>query len=80
MTFARQSERAHVYFCLWQNSPADSADIHPEEDTRAASLRAVARRERNLTQQVVEIVYAGSDGNPDALFRREIEGLLVPQQ
>ncbi len=80
MTFARENERAHVYYCLWQNSPASSAEIHPEEDTRLACIQAVARRERNLTQQVIEIVLAGSNGDPDSLFRREIEGMLIPRR
>ena len=81
MTFVRDDKKAHVYYCLWQDRLAGTTDTPPpSEDTRIASLRAVARRERNLGQQVVEIVFSGTEdgSSADAAFRREIGTTLLP--
>lgn len=78
LTFARGAERAHVYFCIWQET-ADGRQSPPTEDPRKESLRLVAQRERALGQQIVELILVGPlDGTAaDAAFRKEIEPLLV---
>jgi hypothetical protein len=78
LTFTRGSERAHVYFCVWQ----DTADGHQPsffEDHRRESLRLVARGESGLGQQILELVLSGpTDGvAADEIFRKEMPLLLM---
>ncbi len=81
LTFAKGTDRAHVYFCVWQDT-ANGKQPTVAENPRSESLRLVASHERALGQQILEIVLAGpADGHAaDEAFRREIEPLLVEKR
>jgi exosortase len=77
LTFAKGEDRAHVYFCLWQEH-ADGRYHALEENVRLASVQSVLRRERGLGQQIVEVVLSGpaDAATADEAFRKEIGPLL----
>jgi exosortase len=76
---AGASAPLYVYFCAWENRSA-----HPGQPAtftsalRWESLQPVWRRERNLGQQVVELILTGypTPEEADAAFRREIPRLI----
>jgi len=70
----------YVYFCAWENRAAHSGQ--PATFTSALrweSLQPVWRRERNLGQQVAELILTGysTPEEADAAFRREIPRLIL---
>jgi exosortase/archaeosortase family protein len=81
MRFEAGGAKAHVWYCLSEDRRAgDSRGVTVGESARAASLRAVLRRERNLGQQVLEAVLLSgvSSEEADAAFRREIAARIQP--
>lgn len=77
-TFNTGQTVAHVFYCLWSDhrSPVDADD----EDTGATSgrLRAALAGERNLGQQVLEIVIRNTDSESEArqLFNQMLPTLI----
>jgi hypothetical protein len=79
LNFEYAGEEVYVFFCLWEARPEKSerAGIGNEWE-RLFRLESVLRGERNLAQQVLEVIISGYD-TPDkaeAAFRREIGAMI----
>ena len=71
----------YAYYCSWETHGANAASRVPfAQFDRFESLRQVWRRERNLGQQVAELIVAGpaTAEEADAAFKRNIGRLLQP--
>jgi len=68
-----------VFFCLWEARPnkSERTEIGNEWE-RLFRLESVLRGERNLAQQVLEVIISGYDTpeKAEAAFRREIGALI----
>jgi hypothetical protein len=79
LDFEYAEDQAYVFFCLWEDrsKQSDRPRIR-DEWTRFAKLESVLLGERNLGQQVLEIVILGYATHQEAevALRREMEGLV----
>lgn len=78
--FDYQGESAHVFFCLWQDGSngSEAPGIRRRWWTRLARVKSVLLGERNLAQQVLEVVIFGPATleEAEATFRRQTETLI----
>jgi exosortase len=66
-TFESSSLLLHVFYCLWSDHIESNEDSLQEDGSQASRLRAVLAGKRNLGQQVLEIVLAGSESSSEAI-------------
>jgi exosortase len=81
LTFQYGSQVANIWFCTWEDRrPGASPSLPSTTTAQRAGIEAVLRRERNLGQQVLQIVRFGeiSPEAANAAFLREIAPLLNP--
>jgi hypothetical protein len=82
LRFERDGAAAHVWFCLWQDRAAGASQSVDEwsQSAQRASVLAVLRRERGLSQQVLEVALLSdiSGVEADAAFQRELAPLIRP--
>jgi exosortase len=66
-TFSGRQQTVHVYFCVWQDRAKGGA-AHDERAgwNRFVGLDSVLRGERNLGQQVLELVLVGYESEAEA--------------
>jgi exosortase len=79
LDFEYAGDQVYVFFCLWENrSQASEQPWTRNEWTRFAALESVLRGERNLGQQVLEIVVFGYDKpeQAEAALRRDVEAMI----
>ncbi|MBV9491545.1 MAG: exosortase/archaeosortase family protein [Verrucomicrobia bacterium] len=79
LDFNYEGRRAHVFFCLWEDHQKPSTQPTERlEWTRFAKLESVLLGERNLGQQVLEVVISGCDTHEEAeaAFRRQIDRFI----
>ena len=79
LDFEYAGERVDVFFCLWEDrsKPPERLRIR-DEWNRFAKLESVVLGERNLGQQVLEIVIFGyaTAQEAEAALRRQMEELI----
>lgn len=84
LRFEREGAAAHVWFCLWQDRAPGTPQRVDEwsQSAQRASVQAVLRRERGLSQQVLEVALlsAMNGAEADAAFQREIAPLIRETQ
>jgi exosortase len=82
LRFERGGAAAHVWFCLWQDRAAGASQSVDEwaQSAQRASVLAVLRQERGLSQQVLEVALLSdiSGAEADAAFQRELTPLIRP--
>lgn len=79
LTFEQGGEMAHIWYCTWEDLPAGIPQRqHSATSAQRAGLDAVLRRQRNLGQQVLQVVRFGPlpAEEADAAFRLHITPLL----
>ncbi len=77
--FSTQGESVHVFHCVWQDGEKDSlSDVSQSDWNRSIGLDSVRRGQRNLGQQVLELVLVGyeSDSDAEAAVRAELPPLI----
>jgi exosortase len=76
-TFQAGDRLLHVFYCLWSDR-VSSQDDFSAADQRGSRMRAVWRGERNLGQQVFEVVITGPETSDAAisLFRQQMPRLI----
>jgi exosortase len=79
LDFENAGEKVYVFFCLWENR--SKQPDHPrfqDKWTRFARLESVVLGDRNLGQQVLEIVVSGYDKpeEAEAALRKEIAAMV----
>lgn len=77
LAFQRDERLLHVFYCLWSDCSSSSVDSTPEDGWNSR-LRAVLAGERNLGQQVLEIVLVGPEDKSHAVsvFKRQLPQLI----
>jgi hypothetical protein len=79
LDFEYAGEKVYVFFCLWEDrsKQPDPARIR-DEWTRFVRLESVFLGERNLGQQVLEIVIFGHDKpeEAEAALRRDVGAMI----
>jgi hypothetical protein len=77
-SFEQGSKLKHVFYCLWSDriSPGDKPKM--EAGSQISRLQAVLAGERNLGQQVLEIVLQGPDSSDEAVtaVQRQLNQLI----
>ncbi len=79
LTFQQGSQTAHIWFCAWEDLPPTSRQRDDRSmSTQRAGLQAVLRRQRNLGQQVLQVVRFGElpAAGADTAFLKEAAPLL----
>lgn len=79
-TFEQDGRPVHVYYGIWQvRAPRPSRHGPISESPHRASVQAVLWRERQLGQQVAELVASGyqNAAEADAAFRNAMDELLI---
>ncbi|MBW0000508.1 MAG: exosortase/archaeosortase family protein [Verrucomicrobia bacterium] len=79
LEFDFDGKPAHVFFCLWQDGlNASEQSLISLKWTRWSALRAVLRGERNLGQEVLEVVIIGYPtlGDAEIAFRQRMGELI----
>jgi exosortase len=79
-TFEQEGRPVFVYYGIWQiRRPRSSLQGTLSESPHRASVQAVLWRERNLGQQVAELVVSGytSAAQADAAFEEAMDKLLI---
>lgn len=79
-TFEQEGRPVHVYYGIWQVRALRPSRHGPiSESPHRASVQAVLWRERQLGQQVAELVASGyrSPAEADAAFRAAMDELLI---
>lgn len=79
-TFEQEGRPVHVYYGIWQvRAPRPSRHGAISESPHRASVQAVLWRERDLGQQVAELVASGyaSAAEADEAFRAAMSRLLI---
>ena len=79
-TFQQEGRPVFVYYGVWQiRAPRPSRQGTLSESPHRASVQAVLWRERNLGQQVAELVVSGYNNaeQADAAFQETIEQLFI---
>jgi len=73
--FEQNGRPIFVYYCVWENGGANETS---SQSSQLQSLLAVARRERNLGQQIAEFALFGcaTGEQADQLFRRELSCVI----
>jgi len=66
-TFEMTDKLAHVFYCLWADRASHDPTPLLEDGSQASRFQAVAVGERNLGQQVLEIVIAGPRSHDEAV-------------
>jgi exosortase len=77
-TFQAGDQLLHVFYCLWSDRVSPQANVPAPDNTWDQRFHAVWTGERNLGQQVFEIVIVGPENNDAAvaLFKRELPRLI----
>jgi exosortase len=79
LDFEYAGDRVNVFFCLWEEGLKPSEPLRIQDDWNlSARFESVLLGERNLGQQVLEIVISGCDTpeHAEAAFRREIGAMI----
>jgi hypothetical protein len=79
LDFENAGEKVYVFFCLWENrSKQPDRPRVQDKWTRFARLESVLLGDRNLGQQVLEIVVSGYDKpeEAEAALRKEIAAMV----
>jgi hypothetical protein len=79
LDFEYNGEPVHVFFCLWEDHLKSVALPNLRLDwTRSAKFESVLRGERNLGQQVLELVIFGNTTaeQAESALRLQIENLI----
>jgi exosortase/archaeosortase family protein len=77
--FEYAGDQVHVFFCLWEDRARQSERPRIRDEwTWLAKLELVVLGERNLGQQVLEVVIFGYDKpeEAEAAFRREVVSMI----
>ena len=77
-TFQAGDQLLHVFYCLWSDRVSPQASLLAPDNTWNERFHAVWTGERNLGQQVFEIVIIGPENNDAAvaLFKQELPRLI----
>ena len=77
-TFQAGDQLLHVFYCLWSDRVSPQASLLAPDNTWNERFHAVWTGERNLGQQVFEIVIVGPENNDAAvaLFKQELPRLI----
>ncbi|MEA3213633.1 MAG: hypothetical protein QOE70_6690 [Chthoniobacter sp.] len=80
-TFSAPGNRVYVYYFVSENRRASASAPTRDVSVRGASLETVFRRERNLGQQVLELVLSGYESAElaDDAVRRRLPELIQPR-
>lgn len=80
-TFQAGEQLMHVFYCLWSDCESASGQSQLGANPFKWRLGAVLRGERNLGQQVLEVVVTGPETSEAAvaLFKRELPHLIQRQ-
>jgi exosortase len=79
LDFENEGEQVYVFFCLWEDrSKQPDRPRNREVWTRFARIESVLRGERNLGQQVLEIVISGyhTPEEAEAALRRHVGSMI----
>jgi exosortase len=79
LNFEYGGQELYVFFCLWEGRPEKSKRAGVDNEwERLFRLESVVRGERNLAQQVLEVIISGYDTpeKAEAALRREIGALI----
>jgi exosortase len=80
LDFDYHGKQVSVFFCLWQDGlkSGEELRIRDQWDERLVGLESVLLGERNLSQQVLEIVISGYANSQEAegALRRQMENLI----
>jgi exosortase len=79
LTFEDAGQQVYVYHCLWEDRSKPSAGFSTGDVwNRFARLELVLRGERNLGQQVLEIVITGyhTPEEAETAFRQHVEAMI----
>jgi exosortase len=66
-TFQSGPNLLHVFYCLWSDRRSPDQPALADGDPRSTRLRAVLTGQRNMGQQVLEIVVQGPDSSDEAV-------------
>ena len=77
-TFQAGDQLLHVFYCLWSDRVSPQASLLAPDNTWNQRFHAVWAGDRNLGQQVFEIVIVGPENNDAAvaLFKQELPRLI----
>lgn len=77
-TFEQGGSLLHVFYCLWPDHIAPGTDLQKSDASRDGRIHAALNGERNLGQQVLEIVIRGPEKSDEAvqLFREQLPKLV----
>jgi len=77
-SFESGTKLVHVFYCLWSDRRAPGQPAPAEGGPWNSRLRAVLTGQRNLGQQVMEIVVQGPDSSDEALalLRAQLPSLI----
>lgn len=78
LTFQSGDHLLNVFYCLWSDRESAHANPMAKMDQRSRRLQAVLAGERNLGQQVLEVVIVGPETTNDAvsLFEQQLPRLI----
>jgi len=80
LDFQYAGDHVYVFFCLWEDRPKQLERPRIRDDwNQLAKLESVLLGERNLGQQVLEIVVFGYDKpeEAEAALRRDVEAMII---
>jgi exosortase len=80
-TFQAGDQLLHVFYCLWSDRVSSQTNLWVEDNPWRQRFHAVWTGERNLGQQVLEVVLVGPESNDAAvsLFKQQLP-LLVERE
>jgi exosortase len=66
-TFEQGGSLLHVFYCLWPDHISPGTNLQKSDGSRDGRIRAALNGERNLGQQILEIVIRGPENSDEAI-------------
>jgi exosortase len=81
ITFQEGPQLLHVFYCLWSDRTLPKQEAIPEDGSWKSRLQAVLAGQRNLGQQVLEVVIIGPESSSGAisLLKQHLPQLILRQ-